>query len=145
LEEFKELLREFEPEIGEYKEITAEINEIYPSKVDYGAFQESIVWVHLEDSTYLRLVQTFDKWGELITKIERVSTKNSNIWLDNKLALGDDFEERFEELELSIEELADSVYSLTHLFVYRDIDLSDVKEKDIEYLEDCLRQAKESK
>lgn len=143
IEEFKKLLKELEPEIGQYKEIRAEINEVYPSKVDYGSFQESVVWVHLEDNTYIRLIQTFDKWGELITSVDKVEIRDSDIWSGNELDLTADFEERFDELELNIEELADSIYSLTHLFVYRDIDLTNVTKEDTKYLEEILEQIKD--
>ena len=141
VEQFKEVLERLEPKLGKYKSITALVEDEYP-KHDNGTYTGSTIWVELEDQ-WLMLYQGPNKWGEEITRIGISQSKPNTIW-DCERDI--DLEDCFADVDdITIADVADEIYSSTHMFINRTIDLENVTEADVLYMINCTKDTLEAK
>jgi len=143
VESFKEGLTALEDKLGKYVEVKASVENVIP-KNSNGIYTQSKIWVELP-SQWLFLFQGPDKWGNEFTSIALYAEKPEGEYID--MSLGKDCEEvdeLLEQLEVSIEEIADALYYSTHFVVDRVIDLENIQDLDIRYLEECLAHVKEA-
>ena len=134
LEDFKELLKELEPKLGKYKAITAYIEDVQP-KNDNGTYTESKVWVELENQ-WLLLYEGPNKWGEIFTGSGLSKSKPETIWDLEDIDF--DLEEKLSERGIDLYIIAEEIFSKTHLQIERLVNLENILQEDIDYLEEQL-------
>ena len=141
VEQFKEILEQLEPKLGKYKSVTALVENEYPSKCE-GTYTGSAIWVEFENQ-WIMLYQGPDKWGEYYTKVGLSDTKTNDVWSCDEPDF--DLEEILDEKELRIADLADEIYSSTHMFINRTINLKNITESDVLYMINCTKEVLEAK
>ena len=142
MEQFKEILEQLEPKLGKYKSITALVEDEYPSK-ENSVYTGSTIWVELEDQ-WLMLYHGPNKYGEYHTQVGLSDTKTDDIWSCEDIE-DIDLEGMLDEKELRIDDLANEIYSSTHMFIERTIDLENITESDVLYMINCTKDVLEAK
>jgi len=148
VERFKSEFQKHETEIGlgPVEHLKATVEDVIP-RHDNGKYTQSEVWVKFP-SKWLYMFQGPDKWGEVFIFTGIYDQEPEGGYVDTESATECQLVEDLmgEELGMTIEELADSIfYSQPRLVVERNIDLTNVQDADIQYLEECLRDLKEAR
>ena len=145
LDDFKAILKQLEGTVGKYKTIIGRSEEV-SVRHSSGLYTDSKVIVTFDDKQIL-LHQGFDKYGYEFINIHSFPL---DYQIEDYPESSDDkFESLFlsamEEYDVNIEELAYELFYLTHMAVNIVIDLENITDADIEYMEEKLQKLKSIK
>lgn len=130
-EQFIEVVKQLEPELGKFMSITALQEEEYPRHGDSATYIGSTVWVET-DTQWVMLYNGPNKYGEYFNASGWSESKIDDIWTCEDL--GSNLEELMNDNEITIELLAQEIYEETHMFIEKTIDLENVTEDDVMYV-----------
>ena len=138
---FKEALKKYESEIGlgPFESIKATVEDVYP-RHDDGMYTQSVIWIRYEGK-WIVMFYGPNKYGEVYSSISISEEEPDFIENDECPAIT----EILEELEITIEHLADEIYWVNKVRIDRVFDLDNVLDADIDLLEDTLERLKAAK